>query len=78
MAIVFEANYSKKLGLPGYSSHQYNVTVRVELADMGTADDQCRATHNYQQQQTQRKETTSNAKHQICQIPKLGRRKFAF
>ena len=34
MAIVFEANYSKKLGLPGYSSHQYNVTVRVEMADI--------------------------------------------
>lgn len=34
MAIVFEANYSKKLGLPGFSSHQYNVTVRVELADI--------------------------------------------
>ena len=34
MAIVFEANYSKKLGLPGYSSHQYQVTVRVEMADI--------------------------------------------
>jgi len=34
MAIVFEANYSKKLGLPGFSSHQYNVTVRVEMADI--------------------------------------------
>jgi hypothetical protein len=34
MAIVFEANYSKKLGLPGYSSHQYSVTVRTEVADL--------------------------------------------
>ncbi|MCX6908010.1 MAG: hypothetical protein NTY01_08205 [Verrucomicrobia bacterium] len=34
MAIVFEANYSKKLGLPGYSSHQYSVTVRCEVADI--------------------------------------------
>jgi hypothetical protein len=34
MAIVLEANYSKKLGLPGYSSHQYMVTVRTELADL--------------------------------------------
>jgi hypothetical protein len=32
--IVFEANYSKKLGLPGYSSHQYSVTIRTELADI--------------------------------------------
>jgi hypothetical protein len=34
MALVMEANYSKKLGLPGYSSHQYSVTVRTELADI--------------------------------------------
>lgn len=34
MAIVFEANYSKKLGLPGFSSHQYSVTVRCEVADI--------------------------------------------
>ena len=34
MAIVFEANYSKKLGLPGYSSHQYSVTIRSEVADL--------------------------------------------
>ena len=32
--IVFEANYSKKLGLPGYSSHQYSVTVRCEVTDL--------------------------------------------
>lgn len=34
MAIVFEANYSKKIGLPNYSSHQYNLTIRVEFADI--------------------------------------------
>ena len=34
MAIVIEANYTKKLGLPGYSSHQYSVTLRTELADL--------------------------------------------
>jgi hypothetical protein len=34
MAIVLEATYSKKLGLPGYSSHQYSLTVRTELADL--------------------------------------------
>ena len=34
MAIVLEANYSKKLGLPGYSSHQYSVTLRTEVADL--------------------------------------------
>jgi hypothetical protein len=34
MAIQLEANYSKKLGLPGYSSHQFSVTIRVELGDI--------------------------------------------
>ena len=34
MAIQLEANYSKKLGLPGYSSHQYSVTIRLELGDI--------------------------------------------
>ena len=34
MGITLEANYSKKLGLPGYSSHQYSVTLRVELSDI--------------------------------------------
>ena len=34
MAITLETNYSKKLGLPGYSSHQYSVTIRTELSDI--------------------------------------------
>ena len=34
MAITLEVNYSKKLGLPGYSSHQYSVTIRTELGDL--------------------------------------------
>jgi len=34
MAIVTEANYSKKLGLPAYSSHSYSVTIRSEVADL--------------------------------------------
>ena len=33
MAIHFEANYSKKLGLPNYSSHQYSVTIKTEVSD---------------------------------------------
>lgn len=35
MAIVLEANYAKKLGLPNFSSHQYCVTIRTELTDLG-------------------------------------------
>ena len=38
MALVLEANYSKKLGLPGYSSHQYSVTVRAELSDVSQVE----------------------------------------
>ena len=34
MPIIIESNYSKKLGLPGYSSHSYSLTVRTELADL--------------------------------------------
>lgn len=38
MAIVLEANYSKKLGLPNYSSHQYSVTVRTEVSDLSQVE----------------------------------------
>src|SRR5260370_12595461 len=34
MAIHLEANYSKKLGLPGYSSHQYSLTIKTEVSDL--------------------------------------------
>ena len=32
--ITLEANYSKKLGLPGYSSHQFSITLRTEIQDL--------------------------------------------
>ena len=32
--ITLECNYSKKLGLPGYSSHQFAVTLRTEITDL--------------------------------------------
>jgi hypothetical protein len=38
VAIVIEANYSKKLGLPAYSSHSYSITVRSEVADLSQID----------------------------------------
>ena len=34
MALQLEANYSKKLGLPGYSSHQFSVSLKCELNDI--------------------------------------------
>ena len=39
MAITLEANYSKKLGLPNYSSHQYSVTVRTEVSNLSKIDE---------------------------------------
>lgn len=36
MAIKLIANYSKRLGLPGYSSHQFSVSIETELVT--TAD----------------------------------------
>lgn len=33
MAIKLVANYAKRLGLPGYSSHQFSVSIETELHD---------------------------------------------
>jgi len=38
MAIIIEANYSKKIGLPAYSSHAYSVTIRTEVSDLGQVE----------------------------------------
>ena len=34
MALILEGNYSKKLGLPGYSSHQFSLTLKTEITDI--------------------------------------------
>jgi hypothetical protein len=31
--ITLECNYSKKIGLPGYSSHQFGISLKTELTD---------------------------------------------
>lgn len=46
MAIKLTATYSKRLGLPGYSSHQYSVTVETEL--VATSDIPAESAHLYQ------------------------------
>jgi hypothetical protein len=38
MAVIIESNYSKKLGLPAYSSHSYSVTIRSEVADLSQVE----------------------------------------
>lgn len=35
--ITLEANYSKKIGLPQYSSHQFSITLKSELTDVSQA-----------------------------------------
>ena len=45
MAIKLIGNYAKRLGLPGYSSHQFSVSVETELTDSG--DIQSEATRIY-------------------------------
>ena len=32
--ITLECNYSKKLGLPGFSSHQFSITLKTEISDV--------------------------------------------
>ena len=32
--ITLECNYSKKIGLPGFSSHQFSVTLSTEIGDL--------------------------------------------
>lgn len=34
MAIIIKADYGKKIGLPNYSSHQFNVSITAEVADV--------------------------------------------
>ena len=34
MAVKIIANYAKRLGLPGYSSHQFSVSIETELQDL--------------------------------------------
>lgn len=50
MAIKMISNYSKRLGLPGYSSHQFSVSVETEL--VATDDIPAESARLYQLLQT--------------------------
>ena len=41
MAIRLNTSYSKKLGLPGFSSHSFSASVEVELGDINQAGTEC-------------------------------------
>ena len=45
MAVVFEATYSKKLGLPGFSSHEYSICIRSELSEISQVDAESKRIH---------------------------------
>jgi hypothetical protein len=36
--VIVEASYSKKIGLPAYSSHSYSVTIRSEVVDLSQVE----------------------------------------
>lgn len=38
MAITLEANYSKKIGLPQFSSHQFSLTLKAEVTDLNQVE----------------------------------------
>ena len=40
MAVKLIGNYAKRLGLPGYSSHQFSVSVETELTDLGQVQEE--------------------------------------
>ncbi len=54
MAIKFTANYSKRLGLPGYSSHQFSISVEVELTDLERAPGEAARLYHQLQQSVDR------------------------
>lgn len=50
MAVRLSANYSKKLGLPQYSSHSFSASVEVELNDLTQVEAECQKLYQLLQQ----------------------------
>lgn len=50
MAIKLSANYSKKLGLPQYSSHSFSASVEVELTDINQVEEEIQKLYQLLQQ----------------------------
>jgi hypothetical protein len=50
MAVKLSANYSKKLGLPGFSSHSFSASVEVELTDLSQLEAECQKLYQLLQQ----------------------------
>jgi len=45
MAIKLTGNYAKRLGLPGYSSHQFSVSIETELTDLSQVEEEVARTY---------------------------------
>ena len=39
--LILDAQYAKRIGLPGYSSHQYSVSLKSELTDLSQLEKTC-------------------------------------
>ncbi len=50
MALKLIANYSKRLGLPGYSSHQFSVSVETEISSINDVAEECSRLYQLLQQ----------------------------
>ena len=48
--ITLECNYTKKIGLPGYSSHQFSITLRTEITDVSHVQPESSRLYNLLQQ----------------------------
>ena len=48
--ITLEANYSKKIGLPGYSSHQFSLTLKSEIVDVSQVEQESARLYDVLQQ----------------------------
>jgi len=68
--ITLEANYSKKLGLPGYSSHQYSLTVRKEvipLKSVGSGSEEAHSFHEVWRENIASFQRILEAKHLLAE-----------
>ena len=50
MAILLEFNYGKKLGLPGYSSHNFGVSMKAEVNDPESIPEEAERVYSLLQQ----------------------------
>jgi hypothetical protein len=54
MSLTLEANYSKKIGLPGYSSHQYSLTLKTEVNNINQVEAESARLHQILQSSVDR------------------------